>query len=427
MLRFDYRRALVAAFLFLVIAMPASAQRGGTIEIMPLARYTFFYDSLALKNTLGVGLGFGIYFVPRLALEVTGSYAETNLQDSSRVTVLPVHARLVAHLPIRPRTSALLGLGYGRYSYGDGLDAHEDGLAALAGLRFSLAERLGFRLEGTADYIPTPTSSTVRVWTFGLQAGISILAGPVGPGDADRDGILNQLDRCPGTPAGERVDPTGCPLPRDADGDGVLDTADRCPESPVGQRVDLSGCSADLDGDGVGNTRDRCPATPAGVAVDDTGCPPAPPPADTDGDGVPDTADRCPATPHGGRVDAVGCSTLFEPSQRTLVLHGVTFASGAATLSRDAEVSLRETATALMQNPGARVEIAGHTDSTGSRSVNLRLSRDRARSVRAFLVAAGVPADRLTTAGYGPDEPIATNATAEGRAANRRVELRRRD
>ena len=295
------------------------------------------------------------------------------------------------------------------------------------GLRFSLAERLGLRLEATADYIPTPSSSTVRVWTFGLQGGISILAGPLGPGDADRDGILNQLDRCPGTPVGERVDPTGCPLPRDADGDGVLDAADRCPESPAGQRVDLSGCNTDLDGDGVGNARDRCPATPAGVAVDDTGCPPAPPPLDTDGDGVPDTADRCPATPRGGRVDAVGCSTLFEPSQRTVVLRGVTFASGAATLSPEAEATLRETAMALIREPGIRVEIAGHTDSTGSRSLNLRLSRNRARSVRTFLVAAGVPADQLTAAGYGWEQPIAGNATPEGRAANRRVELRRRD
>jgi outer membrane protein OmpA-like peptidoglycan-associated protein len=427
MLRFHRRRALLAAFLFLCPATRASAQRGGTIEIVPLARYTLFYDSLALKNTLGVGLGVGIYFVPTLALELAGSYAETNRPDSSRVTVLPWHARLVAHLPLRPTTSALLGLGYSRYAYGDGLDAHEDGLAALAGLRFSLAERLGFRLEGTADYIPSPTSSTVRVWTFGLQAGISILAGPLGPGDTDSDGILNQLDRCPGTPVGERVDPTGCPLPRDADGDGVLDTADRCPESPPGQRVDLSGCNADLDGDGVGNARDHCPATPAGVVVDDDGCPPAPPPADTDGDGVPDSADRCPATPRGGQVDAVGCSTLFEPSQRTLVLHGVTFASGSARLSREAEESLRETAMALIQDPDTRVEVAGHTDSTGSRRANIRLSRDRARSVRTYLVSAGVPADRLTTAGYGPDDPIASNGTADGRAANRRVELRRRD
>jgi OOP family OmpA-OmpF porin len=118
---------------------------------------------------------------------------------------------------------------------------------------------------------------------------------------------------------------------------------------------------------------------------------------------------------------------LFEPSQRTLVLHGVTFASGSARLSREAEESLRETAMALIQDPDTRVEVAGHTDSTGSRRANIRLSRDRARSVRTYLVSAGVPADRLTTAGYGPDDPIASNGTADGRAANRRVELRRRD
>ena len=86
---------------------------------------------------------------------------------------------------------------------------------------------------------------------------------------------------------------------------------------------------------------------------------------------------------------------------------------------------MRGTAASLLAEPALRFEVAGHTDNTGSRIVNERLSLARAESVRAFLVSAGVPADRLISRGYGPANPIASNATSEGRALNRRVELRR--
>ena len=92
---------------------------------------------------------------------------------------------------------------------------------------------------------------------------------------------------------------------------------------------------------------------------------------------------------------------------------------------RGAEASLRNTASALLLEPGVRLEVAGYTDDTGSRATNERLSLERALVVRAFLVSAGVPANQLTARGYGPADPIASNATAAGRALNRRVELRR--
>jgi outer membrane protein OmpA-like peptidoglycan-associated protein len=73
------------------------------------------------------------------------------------------------------------------------------------------------------------------------------------------------------------------------------------------------------------------------------------------------------------------------------------------------------------------VEVAGHTDSSGSRAVNERLSLARAESVKAYLVENGVAADRMTVQGYASAQPIATNRTSSGRAQNRRVELRRID
>ena len=78
-----------------------------------------------------------------------------------------------------------------------------------------------------------------------------------------------------------------------------------------------------------------------------------------------------------------------------------------------------------MANDSIKVEVDGHTDNTGSASVNARLSKQRAEAVRQYLIEHGVPEDRLTAKGYGPSKPIASNKTAEGRAQNRRVELTR--
>jgi outer membrane protein OmpA-like peptidoglycan-associated protein len=118
--------------------------------------------------------------------------------------------------------------------------------------------------------------------------------------DSDGDGVLNNRDRCPDTPAGAQVDGRGCPS--DSDGDGVPDGVDRCPSTVAGASVDASGCTHDTDGDNIPDGLDRCPGTPAGVLVDPRGCP-----KDSDGDSIPDGLDRCSDTPRGATVDALGC------------------------------------------------------------------------------------------------------------------------
>lgn len=137
--------------------------------------------------------------------------------------------------------------------------------------------------------------------------------------DSDGDGVPDSSDKCPGTPAGVKVDASGCPL--DSDGDGVLDNQDQCPNTPAGTAVGTNGCPLDSDGDGVPDYLDKCPNTPAGVKVDASGCPLA---TDSDGDGVTDDRDQCPNTPPGTPVDAGGCprnnaamnsSDLFGPQK----------------------------------------------------------------------------------------------------------------
>jgi OOP family OmpA-OmpF porin len=77
----------------------------------------------------------------------------------------------------------------------------------------------------------------------------------------------------------------------------------------------------------------------------------------------------------------------------------------------------------MREDPTLRVSVEGHTDSVGSDAYNMRLSERRAVSVRDYMIAEGIAADRITTRGLGKSHPVATNDTAEGRAENRRVEI----
>ncbi|TFG45659.1 MAG: OmpA family protein, partial [Gemmatimonadales bacterium] len=226
------------------------------------------------------------------------------------------------------------------------------------------------------------------------------------------------LDKCPNTPMGATVDAMGCPS--DSDKDGVYSGIDQCPNTPMGATVDAKGCPMDSDSDGVYNGIDQCPDTPAGAKVDAKGCP-----MDADGDGVADYLDKCPNTPAGVKVDTQGCPILFEAGKSALVLEGVTFATNSATLDPSSTEILDRLANALQNaQSGAKLEVAGYTDNTGARAHNMRLSQARAESVMKYLVSHGVPAGMMVAKGYGPDFPIDTNATAAGRANNRRVMLK---
>ncbi len=102
---------------------------------------------------------------------------------------------------------------------------------------------------------------------------------------------------------------------------------------------------------------------------------------------------------------------------------GILFDSGKSVLSESSKTALKNFATSLKSTPETDVTIYGHTDNTGSREVNEKLSRERAESVASYLKSNGVDGNRLTTAGKAYDEPVADNSTAAGRAQNRRVEV----
>ncbi|MEJ2274457.1 MAG: OmpA family protein, partial [Woeseiaceae bacterium] len=172
----------------------------------------------------------------------------------------------------------------------------------------------------------------------------------------------------------------------------------------------------DSDGDGVLDDDDRCPGTPEGETVDRYGCPV---PADGDGDGVLDENDDCPATETAVPVDNRGCEIREE-----IRLPDVKFETNSDRLRPGSDRVLDDAAATLSKYSSLVVEVAGHTDDQGAASYNLGLSERRAKTVRDYLINRGVDASRLSWRGYGEEQPIADNATAEGREENRRVVLR---
>lgn len=151
--------------------------------------------------------------------------------------------------------------------------------------------------------------------------------------------------------------------------------------------------------------------------------------ADSDGDGVCDSADLCPETPKGVAVDSKGCPTdkaaKGDPNQKFEDVH---FAFDKSELSDYARSLLDNAASVIeelsKQYPSLKVNISGHTDWVGTDGYNQGLSEQRAVVVKQYLLRKGVDGARISTQAYGETRPKATNANAEGRALNRRAEVR---
>ena len=218
---------------------------------------------------------------------------------------------------------------------------------------------------------------------------------------------------CPG----KQLFDKSCPIPpKDSDGDGVTDDKDQCPTTPAGRKVDARGCELDGDKDGVVDALDQCPTTPAGRKVDAKGCE-----IDSDGDGLVDGDDRCPTV---FAKTADGCPVPAPaPVPEKLVLEGVNFDNDKAVIRAEDMPTLDAAAETLKKWGDAKVEVAGHTDDQASDDYNQALSQKRAQAVVDYLVGKGIAAERLSAKGYGESKPVADNATAEGRFKNRRVEL----
>ena len=307
---------------------------------------------------------------------------------------------------------------------------HQVGLSAGAGLLVRLSEGVLLGPAARLEFVPRlgDTATLLTAHTAVLSLGLAVEFGatrPVGPlaDDTDGDGVRDDVDAC-AHEAG--TGPDGCPVEKapaatsgDPDHDGLLGADDRCPgvAEDFDGFEDGDGCpEPDNDRDGVLDAKDPCPlkAGPKGG----NGCP------DTDGDSVPDDVDACVKV--AGKPENGGCPVYTQvrvTGSRVEILQKIFFAFGKDTILPRSFRLLDEVVQALQDREHLCVTIEGHTDSVGGRAANLALSGGRSRQVRAYLTEHGIAAQRLTAEGYGPDLPLDSNATTEGREKNRRVEF----
>ena len=255
--------------------------------------------------------------------------------------------------------------------------------------------------------------------------------------DSDKDGIYDQYDDCPDQPGLPAFN--GCP---DNDGDGIENSKDACPD--VAGLLEFDGCP-DSDGDGVPDTKDACVNEPGsiemggcpdsdsdGVANNIDGCVDVAGPSenkgcpwpDSDGDSILDKDDKCPNV--AGLTDNFGCPQPSEEIMEKLNAVGamIPFELNQATLGTGVTDLLDIVFGIMSKYSETSFIVEGHTDSSGPKTFNQKLSEDRANSVKEYLVNAGVGAERLSTVGYGEDKPNVSNDTRKGRVSNRRVEFK---
>lgn len=283
--------------------------------------------------------------------------------------------------------------------------------------------------------------------------------------DCDYDGIVNRLDKCPGTPYGMPVDADGCITDKDndgiadneddcpdmpgtiatkgcpdTDGDGIADKDDACPQDKG--LLELNGCP-DTDGDGIADKDDKCPKEKGKVELNGCpdsdndgiadyedrcpnefgipvllGCP------DTDGDGIADIDDKCPK--EAGLSKNAGCPEVKKEVLKIFerALTGIQFETGKDVILKTSFPILDQVVKVMKENPSYNLEINGHTDNVGDAQKNQELSNKRSLAVQNYMVSKGVENNRMISHGYGDTMPIADNKTSQGKSKNRRVEFK---
>lgn len=380
-----------------------SGVREGAIDISAFSGgYRFEGNQPFKKDRFVDGLTFGYTITENLAMELSAAGIVNNelKNTDSNVEAYLLRADALYQLPNLDIVDGLVPfvcLGAGTFNYDPpGSDPEDEFLAEYGcGAKYFLTDDISLRadvrhlivVEKSHDFYKIDDHYNNLIYSLGLSYSFGgekntkapMIEAPVakGPEDDDHDGVTNDLDQCPGTPAGVTVGQNGCP--KDTDGDGVADYLDKCPNTPSGANVDAIGCPLDSDKDGVFDYLDQCENTPLGAKVDDRGC---------------------------------------------WTLENVGFKVNKADLTPEVKIKMQNVLDVLKKNANLKVSVEGHTDSTGSVTLNQKLSEKRAQTIKKYIIDNGISADRVTSAGFGLSKPIADNKTEEGRAKNRRVEIR---
>ncbi len=375
----------------------------------------------------------GLHFNRWIGLEGEVAAVPTNTRDSSgnpayatKMWVFAYRGSVVLHLSDNYMFQPFLLAGYGGLTslVADSTKAANDNwgfLHAGAGFKLGFTPSVGMRIDGRilvpwtalSPVIPKGSRIGYTEPDFEVFGGIYLNFGEVEKIRIYSEKVIVQP-------------PKGRP---DRDGDGIPDDIDKCPDEPEDKDgfQDADGCpDPDNDGDGIPDALDKCPNEPEDYDgfQDEDGCPDP----DNDHDGIPDALDKCPNEPEtfNHYQDEDGCPDEIpvEVKKFTGVIEGVNFKTGSAEILAGSWTILDRALKVLQDFPDVNLEISGHTDNKGKAEYNRDLSQRRADSVKLYFVSRGIASNRLQTVGWGMDRPIADNATASGRATNRRTEFR---
>jgi outer membrane protein OmpA-like peptidoglycan-associated protein len=317
------------------------------------------------------------------------------------------------------------------------------------GTEIRMSKNVMLDFSGGFTYTTSDVLNNFEVPSFNdcaanVALGITFAGGDDCDTDNDRDGLTKCREEQIGTdPNVADTDGDGLndgdevnrymtdPLNRDTDGDGLTDGDEvlKYLTNPLSKDTDSDGLTdyeeiftyntlpnnRDTDGDGLTDGDE--------VLIYRTD----PRMVDTDlgsiGDGVEVNRGTDPLNPD----DDLPKPPVVEPMQvgAVIILEGINFASGSYEISAGSDAILEQAYSTMLNNPEIIVEISGHTDSRGGYEMNMELSRNRAESVKGWLVAKGIDGSRIETAGYGQNNPIASNDSEEGRYQNRRIEFKR--
>lgn len=360
--------------------------RTGAFTVSPMAGYHVIDGSSNIDDAAAFGLGLGYNLSPEWAFEADLRYTPTKLDfgKSNDVDIWTLSLGGLYHFRPAAVVNPYLSFGAGvmQYDFETGSDETNPMGYYGGGLKYALGESADLRLDlrhlldyRNDDRVESPNNGSGRLQS-NLQAMVGLTfqfggAPVVAKQEAAPVAIVKAVEE----------------TPADSDHDGVLDPQDQCPKTATGVRVDSNGCPADTDGDGVADYLDACLDTPAGTEVDVRGCPNA----------------------------AVAVVSLvlnlrfgFDKDQITPFHYS----------------ELKKAVEFIADYPTYPVIVKGHADDQGSAEYNQDLSQRRADNVRKALIDKyGVAADRISAVGFGEAQPVADNATVEGRKLNRRVEI----
>ncbi|KUJ74400.1 hypothetical protein AVO42_03045 [Thiomicrospira sp. XS5] len=233
--------------------------------------------------------------------------------------------------------------------------------------------------------------------------------------DLDQDGVPDRQDQCLNSKLGYKVNELGCEL--DSDQDGVFDSTDQCPNTPKDVKVNFLGCEGDNDKDLVLDSQDQCPETPLGTKVNAYGCKEN---NDLDKDGIINQEDQCPETPTGSSVNRYGCIP------QAVVTTNIVFNTGSYQIRADQTALLQKNVSQLKNlEPDEVILLTGYTDSRGSSQSNMKLSWNRAKSAKDYMIQNfNYDNGKIFINGQGESHPVAENNSRQGRQKNRRIEFK---